>query len=129
LVFWLSEISKNPKDPFARNDTDRYSFFEFPAGRVKQGKFFPPCDFDCQPYVYFQFTCYETAQHDGLHPYVRSQHRHGNEYFAPETCQIIGPGEDGKLGRGGLITDLSEEDRDNVVNFSTLRVGEIGPNG
>ncbi|RIK81166.1 MAG: hypothetical protein DCC68_09495 [Planctomycetota bacterium] len=46
-------------------------------------------------------------------------------YLAPKTCQIIGPGKDGKLGRGGSLLELSEEDRDNVVSFAKELVGEL----
>lgn len=46
-------------------------------------------------------------------------------YLAPETCQIVGPGKDGKLGRGGPLFELSEEDRDNLVCLAKGLVGEV----
>ncbi len=49
----------------------------------------------------------------------------GKRYLAPETCQIIGPGKDGKLGRGGSLKKIAEEDRDNVVSFAKEVVGEM----
>jgi hypothetical protein len=36
-----------------------------------------------------------------------------------------GPGKDGKLGRGGTLKELAEEDRDNVVSFAKVVVGEF----
>lgn len=127
LVFWLSRVSTDAKDPFAADAKERYTFFRFPASRVRDGRFYPPSDGETDPYVYFRYEDYDRAEYKGFRPYYRSEGedwRH-REYFAPFTCQIVGPGPDGKLGRGGLITELSEADRDNVVSFDMRPVGEI----
>lgn len=127
LVFWLSRVGMDAKDPFAADANERHTFFEFPASRVREGRFYPPCDGETDPYVYFRYEDYDRAEYKGFRPYWRKESEDGrfHEYFAQETCQIVGPGPDGKLGRGGLITELSEADRDNVVSFDTRPVGEI----
>lgn len=125
LVFWLSGISTDPADPFAGGERDRFTFFQFPAGRVRDGRFYPPGDKGVPPYVYFVYTSYGTEEYEDFRPYVRSQDGRHKEYFAPESMQIIAAGRDGKLGHGGLITKLCEEDGDNIVNFSTQRIGDI----
>ncbi len=130
LVFWLRGVGTNPADPFSSDADDRYIFFEFPESRVRDGRFYPPVNVETDPYVYFYYEDYGNAEYKGFRPYrwPDGEDRRGHEYFAPETCQIIGPGKDGKLGRGGSLTELSEEDLDNIVSFSTLRVGDIDPN-
>lgn len=125
LVFWLSGISTDPADPFAGGERDRFTFFQFPAERMRDGRFYPPGDKDVPPYVYFVYTSYGTEEYEGFRPYVRSQDGRHKEHFAPESMQIIAAGRDGKLGHGGLITKLGEEDRDNIVNFTTQRIGDI----
>jgi hypothetical protein len=126
LVFWLSGISTDPADPFAPNAKDRHLFFELPKGRIRDGRLYASDDEAAQPYVYFACTGYDGAEYRGLRPYQRHPLKGGaKEYFAPETAQIICAGRDHEFGRGGLFTELSEEDRDNVVSFSTLRVGQI----
>lgn len=131
IVFWLTRINTNPKDPFANdtNDPDGYfKFYTFEESRVQSGRYYPhPVD-EVAPFVYFPSTNYDTAEYDGFRPYIRSRENGKNDYFAPETCQIIVAGRDGKLGRGGWIAELSEEDRDNLTSFTTQRVGDIDPN-
>lgn len=126
LVFWLGGISTEPADPFAPEAKERHKFYEFRPSGLHDGRYYPRGIDDTQPFVYFTHTSYATEEYEGFRPYVRSQRGREKEYCAPETAQIIAPGRDGKLGRGGLITKLSEEDRDNVVSFDTRRVGDIG---
>lgn len=128
LVFWLSQISEDPRHPFTADaTTERYEFFRFSPGRVRDGKYFPKHEGASDAYVYFCWENYDTAEYRGFRPYRRPDDpKTGRKsYCAPETAQIVGPGADGKLGRGGLITELSEEDRDNTVSFSTSLAGEI----
>ncbi len=127
LVFWLDEISTDPADPFAAKAAERFKFFEFPAARVRGGRFYQTGDEDAQPYVYFAHTSYDTVEYRGLRPYVRSEQGGVKEYFAPETAQIIAAGRDNQFGHGGLITNPCEADRDNIVAFHTRRVGDIDP--
>jgi hypothetical protein len=132
IVFWLGRINGNPKNPFAASPQDPESlqrFYQFAESRIRDGRYYPPLRSnsadDSKPFVYFAWSDYDTAEYEGLRPYARSRVNGKNDYFAPESCQIIVAGRDGKLGRGGLITELSEEDHDNVVNFSTQRVEGI----
>ncbi len=127
LVFWLSGVSTDPRDPFAKDAGERYVFFEFPSDRVRDGRFYPKADGETDPYVYFDWEDYDGSEYRGFRPYYWPQDdRRGNrEYSGPETCQIVGPGKDGKLGRGGSMAELSAEDLDNEVSFDARLVGEI----
>lgn len=129
IVFWLSEISTDPRQPFKKasggfggNNTQSeefHTFFQFPAGRVStNGMFYPP-DYQLDqdpPYVYFNYETYSNASYrtrDSVtfKPYDRgqSQNQSGNrggnsrDYFMPEAFQIISAGLDKKLGTGGTV--------------------------
>lgn len=127
LVFWLSGVSTDPRNPFAKDAAERHVFFEFSRDRVREGRFYPKANGATDPYVYFAWDAFADAQYRGFRPYYWPHHVPWNtrEYSAPETCQIVGPGKDGKLGRGGSLAELSEEDLDNEVSFDTRLVGEI----
>lgn len=125
LVFWLSGVSTSSRTPFEVGAKDRHEFFKFPQDRVRGARFYPTVEMQSDPYVYFHFEDYGRTDFNGFRPYYRRDGAN-KTYFASDSMQIIGPGKDGKLGRGGLITELSEEDRDNVVSFDTRRVGDIG---
>jgi hypothetical protein len=123
LVFWLSEISSDPADPFSRQKKLPYAFYEFPTSGLQNGRYYPR---DCtQPFVYCEHGSYATADYNGLRPYIRTQQGDDIEYCAPETVQIIAPGKDDQLGSGGLLATISKADRDNLVSFDTRFVGDI----
>ncbi len=128
LVFWLSELGSDPADPFAWNPKEQLVFFDFPSHQIEHNRFYSEYDYDEGAYVYFHHASYETVSYHDLRPYRRGSTERPGEYFAPTTIQIIGSGKDCQLGRGGLITELSKEDRDNVVSFSTNVVGDIDLN-
>jgi hypothetical protein len=123
LVFWLSEISVDPADPFSKQKKQPFGFYEFRTSRLQNGRYYPK---DCtRPFVYFENGSYATVDYNGLRPYMRTQPDGAVDYCAPETTQIIAPGDDDQLGHGGLLTNISEADRDNLVNFDTRSVGDI----
>lgn len=129
LPFWLVKLGTDPRMPFAdeKSDDPRYSFYTFAENRLKDGRYYPTSDFKTDPYVYFCADDYARSKYKDFEPYYVPDAKKpgGKLYLAPETCQIIGPGKDGKLGRGGSLLELSEEDRDNVVSFGTVVVAEI----
>lgn len=127
LVFWLSDLGADPADPFAWNPKERLVFFDFPSHQIEFNRFYSEYNYDEGPYVYFHHASYNSVNYDGLRPYRHGSSDQPGEYFASSSIQIIGSGEDGKLGRGGWIAELSEDDRDNVTSFSTLRMGDIDP--
>jgi hypothetical protein len=127
LVFWLSGISTDPADPFAKDAQERIVFHNFEENWLCDGRYFPDGRDDEQPFVYFSHACYATAQYNGVRPYQRHVAGGATVFYAADSFQIVAAGRDRKFGRGGLITELSEEDRDNVVSFSTKLVGEIDP--
>ncbi len=161
IVYWLSEVSTDPKRPFKKESgglggsntqsEDFFKFFEFPAGRVRNGKFYAP-DYEPDvdpPYLYFYYETYADATYRfreaTFKPYDRGQSQskqggggggNNREYAAPETCQIISAGLDKLLGTGGtLMLDsaaaaggaeyISKADEDNIVAFSTMKIGDI----
>jgi hypothetical protein len=131
IVFWLTRINTNPKDPFVAdlNDPEGYfKFYRFEESRVCNGRYYPHRGEEMAPFVYFPSTNYDTAEYDGFRPYIRSRENGKNAYFAAETCQIIVAGRDGKLGRGGWIAELSEEVHDNLTSFSPMLVNDIARN-
>lgn len=162
LVYWLSEISTDPRQPFRKEsggfggqkqDELFYKFYDFQAGRLDKGKYYPKgYEFTRDPpFLYFVWETYAMASYrtpEGLafKPYDRGQSNsqssgsrgggNSREYCAAETCQIVAGGLDKKLGTGGtLMLDsaqasggaefISEEDEDNVVSFDTRRIGDI----
>jgi hypothetical protein len=129
LPFWLSKVSTDPRQPFAddKEDVLRYKFYGFDEKRIKDGRYYPTSDFKTDPYVYFDSGGYAVGKYKEFEPYYLSDAKKPGvrNYLAAETCQIIGPGKDGKLGCGGSLLELSEEDRDNVVSFAKKVVGEV----
>jgi hypothetical protein len=54
LVFWLSQISTDPRHPFSADaTTERHEFFRFSPGRVRGGKYYPKHEGATDAYVYF----------------------------------------------------------------------------
>jgi prepilin-type N-terminal cleavage/methylation domain-containing protein len=128
-----------------------HKFFEFPAARVGQDNRFYPPDYEPgvdPPYLYFHcdtysIAAYRTPENLSFKPYDRGQSQakqggrgggNNREYYAPETCQIISAGLDKKLGTGGTLDldsntgggeVISEYDEDNIVAFSTQKIGDI----
>jgi hypothetical protein len=133
LPFWLSKISTDPRKPFSPIEKDedpkelRYKFYEFDAKRLKDGRYYPTSDFKTDPFIYFDANTYKIAKHKDFEPYYLPDAKKPDvrHYLDPETCQIIGPGKDGKLGRGGSLLELSEEDRDNVASFAKEPIGKV----
>jgi hypothetical protein len=128
LVFWLSGINTNPADPFAAepNAENRHVFYDFQPSRLRDGRYYQSYGEDSQPFIYFENSSYATEDYNGFRPYVWAKHGREKEYCAPETCQIVAAGRDNRFGHGGLLADIGEADRDNLVSFDSLRsVGEI----
>lgn len=130
---------------------DYFKFYTFSDSRLRNGMYYPT-NYEPgvdPPFLYFNWETYGMASFRGpdgttFKPYDRGQSqnqqggRGGNNksYAAPETCQIIAAGLDKKLGTGGtLILDaatagggsqfISEDDEDNLVSFSTRKIGDI----
>jgi hypothetical protein len=129
LPYWLTRVSTNDGMPFVdeKEDVLRYKFIELAEDRLKDGRYYPTSDGKSDPYVYFSEDRYAASKYKNFEPYYvpDAKRKGGKNYLAPNTWQIIGPGKDGKLGRGGSLKELSEEDRDNVVSFAKVVVGEI----
>jgi prepilin-type N-terminal cleavage/methylation domain-containing protein len=127
LVYWLSEVDKDPKRPFRQGASgyggtsqkeSKYSFFSFDESRIKLRRYYPANFIPDQdpPYVYFCHNTYQLARFsntDGqmFYPYDRGRSTNqsgrsgGNskEYAGADTCQIISAGLDKKLGVGGTL--------------------------
>jgi prepilin-type N-terminal cleavage/methylation domain-containing protein len=155
VVFWLREVSNDAREPFqqaggnvggGQNEGD-CTFFTFSDARLRGGMYYPKgyepgVD---PPFLYFNSETYGIASYLGpdgkpFKPYDHGQPQNqqgGNNksYAASESCQIITAGLDKRLGVGGtLLLDsvtagsgqvISQDDEDNLVNFSQQRIGDI----
>jgi prepilin-type N-terminal cleavage/methylation domain-containing protein len=155
VVFWLSEVGDDAREPFLKaggnvgggQNEDRSAFFTFSEARLRSGLYYPK-GFEPgvdPPFLYFNAETYGIASYLGpdgkpFKPYDRGQARNqrgGNNkaFAAPESCQIITAGLDKRRGTGGTLwldgvpagrgQVISQDDEDNLVSFSSQRIGDI----
>ena len=129
-------FNKNPRTPFATGGSREGPFYEFPAGRLQDlnsngfPEFVDPLD-NSQPYLYLTPAGYKAQNNNDpnnavIHSgstipvaYLQS----ANNFWKPKDYQIISAGLDGAFGNGGLTTNLSGADEDNITNFSSGSLG------
>ena len=142
LVMWLSQIRKDPRNPFDATSDDRHVFYDFDPRRLvdEDGDSFP--SFRTKhakdtSYIYIEHKTYINHGLSGtaamaedttdptltVRPYVYDAA--GTKPVNPKSFQIICAGQDGlfSLSVGALKVfpgggNYDEEDLDNITNFS-----------
>lgn len=150
LVFWLSQLYEDARQPLTSSSTNKHKFFPFvedpnrrkPTRSITVGgkaldlyMYIPP-DGKGVPYVYFDSRAYATASYvsssETVKPY-QSSATSSLDWANKETFQLISAGLDGEFGDTGTTYKIFPSnsnneykigDLDNISNFSEGKIFE-----